>query len=54
MEPSRFCPECGEPIRKLHAPTYSGRAYCCSDCAIDAWERDEVRRWLEVDTDARA
>lgn len=44
---SEACPECGEPIRKLHPPRYADQAYCCSDCLLDAWERDDVRRWIE-------
>lgn len=47
MTESRKCRECGRPLRKVaprniieitedHNPKIAG-AYCCSDCALDAW-----------------
>jgi hypothetical protein len=39
-KPSRTCYGCDAPIVKLKTPTYKGREYCSSDCAIDAYETD--------------
>ena len=41
IRPSRVCPQCDDYIRKDRAPVYNEREYCCSDCAIDAYEDDE-------------
>lgn len=32
---------CEEPIETVEAPVYDGLEYCCSDCAIDAYQQDE-------------
>lgn len=60
MDPSsrrKFCPECAKeiPVRVLveGPPTYRGRDYCSTDCAIDAYLRfkqiDEIGKLDTLD-----
>lgn len=47
----QFCPECAKEIhiRTLveGAPTFNGREYCSTDCAIDAYQRARAIEEIE-------
>ena len=40
---NRTCPQCKRTINVLRAPKFAGKNYCCSNCAIDAWEAATVK-----------
>lgn len=39
-----ICPSCEEKIKRLRdVPEFAGKRYCCSDCAIAAWEAAQAK-----------